>query len=65
VGFQCDPDESADLALAVSDLGALYLGGVSAATLAPTGRLRPVTAGAIGRATRLFATERRALAPPF
>ena len=51
-------DEPPDLSVTVSDLGALYLGGVSAATLAAAGRLRPLTPGVVGRATRLFATER-------
>jgi len=55
------PDEPVDLALTVSDLGALYAGRVSTATLAAAGRLCPLTAGAVGRVTRLFATER----PPF
>ena len=61
-GAMCAPtDEAADLAVTMSDLGSLYLGGASAATLAAAGRLRPLSAGAIGRAARLFATER----PPY
>ncbi len=58
----CTPtDEPADLALTAADLGALYLGGVSPATLVAAGRLRPLTDDAVGRATRLFATAR----PPY
>jgi predicted acetyltransferase len=61
-GASCSrTDEPPDLAVTASDLGALYLGGVSAATLAAGGRLRPLTPGIVGRATRLFATER----PPY
>jgi predicted acetyltransferase len=54
-------DEPADLVMTTADLGALYLAGVSAATLEAGGRLRSLTAGAVGRAARLFATDR----PPY
>ena len=58
-GAHCQrTDEPPDLTVTTSDLGALYLGGVSAATLVAAGRLRPLTPGVVGRASRLFATER-------
>jgi len=58
-GVTCEPTgEPADLAIAAAVLGALYLGGVAAAVLADAVRLRPLRDGAVGRATRLFATDR-------
>jgi len=44
----------ADLELTVADLGALYLGGVRASTLAHARRVREVRPGAIERADELF-----------
>ena len=46
--------DAADVALGASDLGALYLGGVSATTLARAGRVTELTAGALARADLLF-----------
>jgi predicted acetyltransferase len=47
-------DRAADLSLSAADLGALYLGGVPASTLAAAGRVREVTNGAVARADRMF-----------
>jgi predicted acetyltransferase len=47
-------DRDADLALSAADLGALYLGGVPASTLAAAGRVRELTTGAIARADSMF-----------
>jgi predicted acetyltransferase len=47
-------DHDADLVLDAPALGALYLGGVSATTLARAGRLTERTDGALARADRLF-----------
>jgi len=53
----CSPTtEAPDLVLGVEELGALFLGGVSAVTLAAAQRLREATPGAVERAARLFAT---------
>jgi predicted acetyltransferase len=46
-----------DLSLGVSDLGSLYLGGVSATTLARAGRVTEHTRGALARADRLFGVQ--------
>jgi predicted acetyltransferase len=43
-------DRAADLSLSAADLGALYLGGVPASTLAAAGRVRELTTGAVARA---------------
>jgi predicted acetyltransferase len=58
-GGECRRDDTAtaDLALDVRDLGAMYLGGVSATTLAHAGRVDERTAGALQRADRLFASS--------
>ena len=54
---RCTRTEAApELSLDVADLGALYLGGVSAAVLAAAGRLRGHADGAVERAAALFAT---------
>jgi predicted acetyltransferase len=56
-GAECVPTSAApDLALGVADLGALYLGGVSCATLARAGRLREVRAGALATGDAMFVT---------
>ncbi|MGI8751833.1 MAG: GNAT family N-acetyltransferase [Acidimicrobiales bacterium] len=49
------PGQAADLHLGVAELGALYLGGVGATTLASAGRLVEERPGAIRLADRLFA----------
>jgi predicted acetyltransferase len=41
----------------VTDLGSLYLGGVSASTLAAAGRIEELTAGSLDVADRLFASR--------
>jgi predicted acetyltransferase len=46
-----------DLALSAPDLGALYLGGVSVATLARAGRVRELRQQAVSRADRMFAVH--------
>jgi predicted acetyltransferase len=45
-----------DLAMSASELGSLYLGGVSARTLARAGRVTELVPGAISRADAFFAT---------
>jgi predicted acetyltransferase len=50
-------DAAPDLTLEADALGALYLGGVGAATLAGAGRVVEHTAGAIGRAGAMFASD--------
>jgi predicted acetyltransferase len=58
-GADCRPtDAPADLALAVEDLGALFLGGVRATTLAEAGRVHELQPGALDRADALFVTSR-------
>jgi predicted acetyltransferase len=47
-------DADPDLALDVTDLGAVYLGGTTLASLAAAGRVRELTAGAVGRVSRAF-----------
>ncbi len=49
---------AADLSLDIADLGEVYLGGVSFATLVRCGRVSEHTAGGIARADALFRTER-------
>jgi predicted acetyltransferase len=49
-------DDLADLGMEAADLGAVYLGGVSFATLARAGRVAEVAAGAVARADAAFAT---------
>ena len=57
-GGECRPagDRAADLALDVTALGALYLGGHPASLLAAAGRVTELTPGAAARADRLFVT---------
>lgn len=50
-------DRDADLVLSARDLGALYLGGVSASLLARAGRVEERTSGAVARADRFFASH--------
>ena len=47
-------DRAADLTLSAADLGALYLGGVPASTLAAAGRVTELMTGAVARADRFF-----------
>jgi len=49
-------DAEADLVLSAPELGALYLGGVTASTLARAGRVRELVPGAISRADKFFTT---------
>jgi predicted acetyltransferase len=51
-------DASADLTLGVAELGSLYLGGVTASTLARAGRLDEHTPGALTNADLLFSTDK-------
>ncbi|MBA2317660.1 MAG: sterol carrier protein domain-containing protein [Euzebyales bacterium] len=56
-GSTCKPtDDDADLALDVSALAAVSLGGVTWTRLARAGRITAHTPGALARADRLFAT---------
>ena len=50
-------DAEPDLALAVADLGAAYLGGVSFSTLARAGLVEERTPGALARADAMFRTD--------
>ncbi|MEY2566156.1 MAG: hypothetical protein QOE35_685 [Actinomycetota bacterium] len=50
--------ESADVTLGVAELGSLYLGGVTASTLARAGRVDEHTPGALHRADVLFASNK-------
>ena len=52
-------DESPDLALAVADLGAAYLGAVTFSTLARAGLVEELVPGALGRADAMFRAERQ------
>jgi predicted acetyltransferase len=52
----CRTDAEPDLALSASELGGLYLGGVSATTLERANRMTEVVPGAIERANRFFAS---------
>ncbi|MEW2398567.1 GNAT family N-acetyltransferase [Streptomyces sp. NPDC046862] len=49
-------DDSADLALSVRELGAVYLGGVSLASLAAAGRVRELRRGALAEASVGFSS---------
>ena len=51
-------DDQPDLALSIADLGALYLGGVRATTLAGAGRVEERTPGALARANLFFGSDR-------
>jgi predicted acetyltransferase len=58
-GATCTPtSETADLTLGVAELGSLYLGGVTASTLARAGRVDEHSPGALDRADILFSTNR-------
>jgi predicted acetyltransferase len=54
-GGKCErTDAAADMNLSIAELGALYLGGVSATTLARAGRIHEARPGALERADGLF-----------
>jgi predicted acetyltransferase len=54
-GGECEPTSApADLDLTIAELGALYLGGVRATTLASAGRITEVRPGALELADELF-----------
>ncbi|HUF85531.1 MAG TPA: GNAT family N-acetyltransferase [Acidimicrobiia bacterium] len=57
-GAQCERTAAdPDLALAVADLGAAYLGGVTFSTLARAGLVEERTPGALARADAMFASD--------
>jgi predicted acetyltransferase len=49
-------DGESDIALGISDLGAIYLGGVKLSTLATAGRVAELTPGALTTADALFSS---------
>lgn len=51
-------DDAADLAMDVTDLGAVYLGGFRFGDLLRAGRIEERRPGAVAAADRLFATDR-------
>ena len=59
-GASCAPvagGESADIALSVADLGAVYLGGTRLGSLARADRIEELTPGAVRRADLLFSND--------
>jgi predicted acetyltransferase len=57
-GGTCAPTDAApDLVVGAPDLGALYLGGIAASTLAAARRVEPRTDGALRRADRFFGVQ--------
>lgn len=48
-----------DISMSVADLAAIYMGGAKPSELARAGRVVEGVSGALGRADRMFATERR------
>jgi predicted acetyltransferase len=57
-GATCErTQDAADLALSVRELGAAYLGGTTLRTLADAGRASELREGALGAASRAFATD--------
>lgn len=63
-GASCTPTtESAELALEIGELGALWLGDESAVRLAALGRVREERAGAARKADALLRTSRRPWCP--
>lgn len=57
-GAACErTGDAAELALSVRELGAAYLGGTSLRALASAGRVRELREGALGAASRAFATD--------
>lgn len=57
-GWGVGSGSEVDLRLSVAELGALYLGGIDASTLARAGRLTELRPGALARADALFASDR-------
>jgi predicted acetyltransferase len=58
-GASCRPArtrEDADLRMGLTELGALYLGGVASSTLASAGRVEELRSGSLDRADVLLAT---------
>jgi predicted acetyltransferase len=63
-GAHCEAtSESADLTMSATELGAVYLGDTPLRTLYGAGRVDEHTAGAVDRASRLFAWPRAAWCP--
>ena len=62
-GVPATTDEPADLALDVTALGSVYLGGFTFAELARAGRVEELRTGGIERADALFATDRAPWCP--
>lgn len=57
-GATCDRiDGEAHLAMGIGELGAISLGGTTAAELARVGRIRELTSGAVARADAMFASD--------
>jgi predicted acetyltransferase len=57
-GARCRRTNAApDLHLSVAELGSLYLGGVSVASLAAAGRIQESSAGAVARADLVFGSD--------
>lgn len=50
-------DDAAELALSARELGSVYLGGVTWASLAAAGRVRELRPGALREASRAFAGD--------
>lgn len=63
-GARCErTTDPADLALPAADLGAVYLGGPTLASLAAAGRVAELTPGALLAASRAFAGDRQPWCP--
>ena len=63
-GATCAPASApADLALTSTDLGTAYLGGITLSSLAASGRVRELRAGALAASQRAFATDRAPWCP--
>jgi predicted acetyltransferase len=56
-------DDAADVALTANELGAMYLGGISASALAEAGRVTELRSGGLTTADTLFATAVRPWCP--
>jgi predicted acetyltransferase len=52
-----DPEAARDAVLDVEALGSMYLGGVSAGSLAAAGRVKPSSEAVVRRANRMFASD--------
>jgi predicted acetyltransferase len=63
-GVACAPtSDPADVTLGAAELGTVFLGGTTLATLADAGRVRESTPGAINAASRAFAEARQPWCP--